>query len=441
MGGNGIITLSKYISYFQLGTYGVQRGKRSETCWEALMKKFRVLLVIACLIGTLTGCGKEGTTIGGKTVLNLALREGTYSEVVKSCLADFEEEHQVTCHVVELSEEDLHNTIAESKDSPGSVDLCMVDGSWMAEFTTDGILTNLSDCGYILDSDIIPATTEIAYHEGSVYLAPYYGNVTVLMYNRDLLQAAGYNASGIHSLSDVTAICQAAQAQGKHGFLYRGDTNNNLVVDFLPILLSFGSWVVDEDNQPILNDEYFTYAMTYYQELTATGAAMEKGALLAELESGEAAMAIGWPGWYAEVDSDKVGFCALTGRSFPEAASYNSNVYGIWTLGVAETSRHKELSVALLEYLMDPEVQKATVGVGGVPCRYSTLTDPDVLKIHPDYEAICTALESGQYRPIMSNWDEFLDILGGHMKQILNGDVVAEEGLQAAQAELEQLTQ
>ena len=85
----------------------------------------------------------------------------------------FEEEHNVKCEVQELSESDLYSGIAlDAINQKGSYDLCMVDGSWMAEFTENGVLANLSDLGYELDDDIIPATTSICYVGDDVYLAP-----------------------------------------------------------------------------------------------------------------------------------------------------------------------------------------------------------------------------------------------------------------------------
>ena len=60
----------------------------------------------------------------------------------------------------ELSESDLYSGIAlDAINAEGTYDLCMVDGSWMAEFTENGVLANLTDLGYALDDDIIPATT------------------------------------------------------------------------------------------------------------------------------------------------------------------------------------------------------------------------------------------------------------------------------------------
>ena len=61
-----------------------------------------------------------------------------------------------------MSVDDLHTGIAlDAVNDVGTYDLCMVDGSWMAEFTENGVLANLSELGYSFDNDIIPATTEI----------------------------------------------------------------------------------------------------------------------------------------------------------------------------------------------------------------------------------------------------------------------------------------
>ena len=40
---------------------------------------------------------------------------------------------------------------------------------------------------------------------------------------------------------------------------------NNLVVDAMPILLSYGAWVVDEDNNPTVNTPEFKKAMEAYK--------------------------------------------------------------------------------------------------------------------------------------------------------------------------------
>ena len=224
-----------------------------------MKKKVLAVLLAGTMVFSMAACGggskgedsAEGGSDGGTTQMSIVLRGGVYADVIKECLPAFEEEHNVTIDVQELSEDDLHTSIALNATSgDGAYDLCMVDGSWMAEFTESGVLANLSELGYELDDDIIEATTSICYVDDNVYLAPYYGNVTVLMLNKANVEEAGYSADTIQSMDDIIKICQQAQANGKLGFLYRGDSQNNLVVDFMPILLSYGGWVVDENNQP-----------------------------------------------------------------------------------------------------------------------------------------------------------------------------------------------
>ncbi len=375
---------------------------------------------------------------GGGATLTLALRSGTYADVIKKCLPDFEKAYNVKTEVLELAEDDLHSKLAlDATNKSGAYDLCMVDGSWMAEFTANGVLANLTELGYELDDDIIPATTDICYYEDNLYLAPYYGNVTVLLYNKELAKAAGYDGSNIESLEDILKICQAAKDAGKNGFIYRGDTENNLVVDAMPILLSYGAWVVDEDNNPTVNTPEFKEAMNFYMELIATGDAEVKDDLIASVDSGAGAMGIGWPGWYVPTEDSAADYCAISGKAAADSEAFNANVYGVWTIGVTANSENKELTAALLEYLMDPEVQKSTVADGGVPCRYSSLQDEEILAQFPQYKVVCEALESGVYRPVIEEWTDFYTILGTELGNIVNGVKTVDEGLDDAQSQLE----
>ena len=150
-------------------------------------------------------------------------------------------------------------------------------------------------------------------------------------------------------------------------------------------------------------------------------------------------MAVGWPGWYTPTTRSSSDYIALTGKATNDSEDYNANVYGIWTIGVPRNSTKKDLAVKLLKYLMDPEVQKSTIEYGGVPCRYSCLTDEKIVAENPPFKAVCAALENGVYRPDMEEWTDFYTILGNKMGEIINGKKSIDEGLLEAQTELEEM--
>ena len=119
-----------------------------------------------------TGSGDSGSASGEPTKMTLILRGGAYGESLEASLPAFEEEHNVDIEVMLMSFDDLHTGIAlDAVNDVGTYDLCMVDGSWMAEFTENGVLANLSELGYSFDNDIIPATTEICIVDDEIYLA------------------------------------------------------------------------------------------------------------------------------------------------------------------------------------------------------------------------------------------------------------------------------
>ena len=111
---------------------------------------------------------------GETAEMTLILRGGSYAEVIKKALPDFEADHNCKIEVLEMSFDDLHTGIAlDAVNETGTYDLCMVDGSWMAEFTENNVLANLSEMGYQFDDDIIPNTTRICMAGDDIYLAPY----------------------------------------------------------------------------------------------------------------------------------------------------------------------------------------------------------------------------------------------------------------------------
>lgn len=415
------------------------------------MKKLLALILALAMSLSLAACGAkeepkpaapapDAPTSAEPTKLTLILRGGTYGDVIKACLPEFEAANNVKCEVLDLSFDDLHSKIAlDAVNAKGAYDLCMVDGSWMAEFTANNVLANLSDLGYKFDDDIIPATTEICKVNNSIYLAPYFGNVTVMLYNKALVEAAGYKGADIQTFEDLMKIAQSANAAGKKGFLIRGGSGDNIVSDFIPHLLAHNGWVVDKNNKPTVNTPEFKAAFENYIKLYKLGDTMDKDDIVAAIDNGDAALGVGWPGWYVPKADSKASYTVIPTKLNASDTAKKTSMYGVWTVGICNNSQNKDLTMKLLNYLMSAEVQMKTIDGGGVPCRYSCLLNKDVLAKLPHLETVCSALETGVYRPVMEQWSDFTNILGTEMDTVIQGTKSMDQGLADAQKALEQL--
>ena len=400
-----------------------------------MMKKALSLILALAMALSLAACGGSKTETpadnGGSTADNtsaeptqmtLILRGGTYAEALKASLPDFEAEHNVKIDVQELSFDDLHTGIAlDAVNSTGAYDLCMVDGSWMAEFTENNVLANLSEMGYSFDDDIIPATTTICKVDDNIYLAPFFGNVTVMLYNKQLIADAGYTPEDITTFEDLKVIAQKTKDAGKTGFLIRGGSADNIVSDFIPHLLVHGGWVIDENNQPTVDTPEFKAAMQEYLDLYALGGTMDKDDIVAAIDGGTAALGQAWPGWYVPTADTAANYTVIPTKLNDSDTAKNTSMYGVWCIGIPNNAPHKDLALELLEYVMSPEVQLASIEVGGVPCRTSCLLNEDVLATYPQYETVCAALQTGVYRPVIAEWTQFTNILGTEMDNIIQG--------------------
>ncbi len=191
----------------------------------------------------------------------------------------------------------------------------------------------------------------------------------------------------------------------KNGFLIRGGSADNILSDFLPHLLVHGGWVVDENNQPTVDyprvqgchaglpGPVRTWAAPWIRT-TSWPPHLTARPPLAQI----------WPGWYIPTADGPANYTVIPTKLNDSDTPKNTSLYGVWCIGIPNNAPHKDLALELLEYVMSPEVQLASIEVGGVPCRTSCLLNEDVLATYPQYETVCAALQTGVYRPVIAEW-------------------------------------
>ena len=394
------------------------------------MKKIAVVMSLLLAL-----CLCSAVLADDPVTLTLILRAGTYAEVLKEAIPAFEEANNCKIEFSEETFDDLHTKIAlDAVNAEGAYDVLMLDGTWMTEFTENGVLANLSDMGYSFDEDIIPATTAAGVDaDGNIYMLPYYGNVTIFMYNKDLIDK--YNDGVVPSTwNGVLELSQKMKADGVDGYILRQGAGDPNVTDFLPVLKAFGGWVLNDDfSQVTLNTPEAKAALEFYIDLYKAGNLLDKDNMVAAVNNGSAAMAVGWPGWGA------ANYTVIPTKVSDDSEEQYTSIYGCWFLGMAENSAHKDLALKFLEYAMDPEVQLATVPNGGVPCRESSLLADSTLEIKPNLAVVYGALSTGTYRPAVGFYTDLVNTFGPYLDSAVMGTMSVDDALAQGQAACEVL--
>ena len=118
--------------------------------------------------------------------------------------------------------------------------------------------------------DILPAMRGGLSHEGKLYAAPFYGESSMIMYRKDLVEQAGMtltdNPSWGH-IRDVAAAIHNPDA-GVYGICLRGKPGWGDNMAFLTTMVnSFGGRWFDEEWKPQLDSPAWSHAVNFYLDL------------------------------------------------------------------------------------------------------------------------------------------------------------------------------
>jgi multiple sugar transport system substrate-binding protein len=104
---------------------------------------------------------------------------------------------------------------------------------------------------------------------------------------------------------------------------------------------------------------------------------------------------------------------------------------------LTQSSDNKEAATAFLRYLLSEEAQLAMAEVGQMPVL-SALGD-QLTDIQPYYATFVEQLATARPRTPTPAWPQIDELLQQHTRQAFTGDVTAQEALDAAAAEIDEL--
>lgn len=303
----------------------------------------------------------------------------------------------------------------------------------------------------------LPAIIENNTVEGRLVGLPWYTDVGLLFYRKDLLERHGAAVPERWSeLADQALwIQQAERGAGREslwGFVFQGAAYEGLTTNALEWIGSHnGGTIIDRDGRITVNNAWAALAVARAAAWVGTLAPPRVTGFNEEdaritFQRGEAVFMRNWPYAWALLNAGdspvagKVGIAPLP-KGGPEGR--HRSTLGGWQLAVSKYSRHPEVAADLVRYLTGAAVQKERAIAGSyAPTILSLYEDPEVLAANPFFAELPPILAEAILRPAEATGGSYMAVTTRFWEAVhaaLTGKAPAVEALAELEAELRRI--
>lgn len=415
------------------------------------MRKILSVLIAAalCLISifALPACGKRGDDLivwwvsGQKT-----------EQIINEAVAAFKADNPGKgVRVVSKPGMDVFQAykiaLGDDKTRP---DVAILDHVYVPALARDGLIADLSALGSESVKDKYPeGLYNASAYNGKAYGLPLSANTVALMYNKNILKAAGVtddgtvngNVAAPSTLDELYAACEKVKAIGKTPFAQ--PINSFAAMVFMSYIGRLGANIVSSDYKTITigTDLPVKTALEKWKYFTDNGYAVKTDFEEGKFYTGQVAF-VEMGSWnISKVSGAGALFeCGFTEMVTIDPALPNYSGLGLWSLAVAEKSTDKAAAYKLAEYLStDTKVQVEFNKERGVfPVTHDALSNVHYTS-DPILATYASQLQKAFPRPGTPVWPDLELILVTMLRSaVLNGNTDA--ALAAAQASAQQAT-
>ena len=248
------------------------------------------------------------------------------------------------------------------------------------------------DADYDVD-DILPAMRGGLSYEGKLYAAPFYGESSMIMYRKDLLDKAGMTMPDNPSWGHIedAAAAMTDKASGTYGICLRGKPGWGDNMAFMTTMAnSFGAKWFNEDWTPDLDSPAWNHAVNFYVNLlTKYGPPGSEGnsfnEILALMNEGKCGMWIDATiaaSFVTDPKQSKVADKMAFAQSPIAVTNRGANWLWAWSLAIPAGTKQADDAKTFVKWATSKayiELVASKNGWGSVPTgtRQSTYDNPD----------------------------------------------------------------
>jgi multiple sugar transport system substrate-binding protein len=382
----------------------------------------------------------------------------------------FEQHHRTSLQLeaIPLDLHPLHDSLFANRGLQlGEWDAAMISTDWLTEAAESGALVNLSPLLEKAPPEGYPrawsdSLLRLQRFDDQVLGLPYHDGPECLIYRKDLFENAaerdrfarhyGEPLKVQRTWEQFHRVAQFFNRPQKPLFgtvIAAYPDGHNTVYDFCLQLWTRGGELFDNTGAMRLETPAARQALDFYRTLLQDASAMHpESRSLDSVKSGlafaagEVAMMVNWFGFasMSETTPQSKVRGSVGVAPVPSAGGPRVSLNAYWVMSLPAGSPHRDIAWQFLRHCAGSEMDKLLTLGGGIGCRKSTWSDPEVNSRIPFYHCLEELHEEARELPRRSNWALLAAVIDGMLLEAINTGEPTADILRRAQRRADKAT-
>ncbi|NQW28915.1 MAG: extracellular solute-binding protein [Ignavibacteria bacterium] len=395
-------------------------------------------LIFCCTCMVLAGCSSDDSG-GGSDIPTIRFwhfwSEPSQKEALAAVILQYQQKYQVKVELTELSWNDGKAKLQAAFNSGNPPDVVELGSDWIAQFSSAGVLTQLSsnptEVGRFINFSMAPGMWG-----NKAYAYPWIVDTRVLYVNNDLLKGAGWN-SEIRTLDDLLNASKKVHEVGGFGYGANGADAHRLYKKVLPLMWTMGGSVFDAQGRPAINSPENVKAFTMMLDLARTGFIETQRQLDASFLQGKLAFWISGSWILDKLNANKkldYSVLEIPGSDGKPGISFMGGEY----LAVSAASKNQHRATQFVQFMTSGEQALSfckKVSEAGFPADTSQYMNAELIRT-PAKKVFAQQLKNAKMTPVHPRWLDIEEVIEDAAVRVLLGDKSPQDALNDAQHEV-----
>ena len=381
-----------------------------------------------------------GGELGGELTFSVFMGE-PFNSGWRARFDEFERQTGVRVHLDAVPWEHLREMqTLELASRSGAYDVIYAHPSWWRQFASQGYLLPIDY--YTTEEDraiFIPSMLELYRYGDHIFGLPDWVSTIMIAYRTDLFDEMGLSTP--NNWDDILMIAETFYEADTDifGVVFPGINQASLAGSFLTALLSNGSWIIDDNNNPTMETPEALETMRFFEQLAQFSPPgftnFHWDDIIGVAAGGRAAMIFMLTPRLNDLEDPEFSQFPGMWNHVPIANVTYGGAVDSWAWAVTTCSRNQEAAGELVKFMTSTEQQlHLTAHNGTIGATIEYFERPEPLALLPFLPALNASLAANaRPMPDWENWASEQDAIEINMQRMFGGELTPEQVLAIVQ--------